>query len=77
MYEKSKDINNTLSEEELALVKEYTLFVYDGYCTVRRTQQFWSGTITDMVIEQALMRLIKVNGGLVGRGIPTVQQSNF
>lgn len=37
--------------------------------TIRRTDKFWSGTWSDMTIEQSLMRQMKVHGGFMqGRG---------
>ncbi|KYN08456.1 hypothetical protein ALC62_00565 [Cyphomyrmex costatus] len=33
-----------------------------------RTEKFFSGVWTDLLIEQTLMRLMKVKGGLIGRG---------
>lgn len=55
----------TLSE------KEINLFIKEGYFTVKRiTSKYWSGTGTDMCIEQCIMRPIKSVGGLThGRGI--------
>lgn len=48
---------------------EFKKFSDDSLFTVRRTNKFWSGTWSDMVIEQDLMRQIKVRGGLThGRG---------
>lgn len=44
--------------------EEFKKFVTDSFFTVRRTDKFFSGTWTDMVIEQDLMRAIKVSGGL-------------
>lgn len=44
--------------------QEFKRFVTDSFFTVRRTANFFSGTWTDMVIEQDLMRAIKVSGGL-------------
>lgn len=35
----------------------------------RRASIFWSGVFSDMVIEQDLMRVLKVDGGMVGRAI--------
>ncbi|KAJ8880709.1 hypothetical protein PR048_017179 [Dryococelus australis] len=46
---------------------EYTRFVQEGAFTVRRGHEFWSGTWSDMVIEQNLMRSMKVKGGLSSR----------
>jgi len=42
---------------------EFKLFV-DGYFTIRRKDTAWSGVATDMVIEQTLMKSMKVAGGL-------------
>lgn len=49
-------------------IDEYHKFVNDGYFTIRRTDKFWSGSWSDMVIEQTLMRGIKVVDSLTGRG---------
>ena len=43
---------------------EYRQFV-DGFFAIGRSEEVWSGIWTDMVIEQQLMRSIKVTGGLV------------
>lgn len=49
---------------------EYEQFVTNGFFTVRRKDKFWSGTWSDMVIEQSLMRQIKTRGGLCqGKGV--------
>lgn len=42
-------------------------FVTKGFFTVRRTKKVWSGTWSDMIIEQDLMRVLKVEGGLAHR----------
>lgn len=39
-------------------IQEWDNFVNGGYFTKRRTEKFWSGSFTDMVIEQELMRAI-------------------
>lgn len=50
--------------------KDFKLFSEKSYFTIRRTDQAWCGTWTDMTIEQYLMRSIKTAGGLShGRGI--------
>lgn len=47
-----------------------------GKHTVRRKDKYWAGLSTDLVIEQALMRSIKSNGGLTrGRGMNEHQRS--
>ncbi|XP_045178258.2 uncharacterized protein LOC123538319 isoform X1 [Mercenaria mercenaria] len=47
----------------------------DGKHTVRRSDRYWAGLSTDLVIEQVLMRSLKSNGGLTrGRGISEHQR---
>ena len=42
----------------------------EGYHVVRRSDRFWSGLWSDLVIEQTLMRSLKTRGGLTrGRGM--------
>lgn len=48
---------------------EFEKFTTDGCFTIRRQSKEWSGTWTDMNIEQSLMRSMKTEGGLTrGRG---------
>jgi len=48
----------------------YEMFVTNGYHTVRRSDRFWGGLSTDLLIEQTLMKTMKGRGGLTrGRGI--------
>ena len=48
----------------------------DRFHSIRRTDRFWAGLSTDLVIEQVLMRSMKTSGGLTrGRGIGEVQRS--
>ncbi|KYN19380.1 Cytochrome P450 4C1 [Trachymyrmex cornetzi] len=55
----SKDMDN----------EEYQKFTERGYFTIRRTNKFWTGIWSDMMIEQTLMRS-KTTGGLIrGRGV--------
>ena len=50
--------------------QEYMRFNTDGYFTIRRSENFWSGIWSDMSIEQVLMRAMKSYGGLTrGRGV--------
>ena len=45
-------------------------FINEGFHTVRRSNRFWAGLWTDLVIEQVMMRSIKSRGGLTrGRGL--------
>jgi len=48
----------------------YEQFMCNGFHTVRRSDRYWSGLWTDLVIEQVLMRSLKSHGGLThGRGL--------
>ena len=42
----------------------YSCFMQQGYHTIRRSNRFWAGLWTDLVIEQVMMRSIKSRGGL-------------
>lgn len=44
-------------------------FFEEGYNTGRRADTFWSGVFTDMLIEQDLMRIMSIEGGMIGRNI--------
>ena len=37
---------------------------HQGYYTIRRSDQFWSGLLIDLAIEQSLMRTVKSRRGL-------------
>lgn len=63
-------VQQMLKLESKLTKNEFDLFTNKGYFTVRRKGKFWSGTWTDMSIEQCLMRPMKAVGGLThGRGI--------
>ena len=48
----------------------YENFAVKGFHTVQRSDRFWAGLWTDLVIEQVIMRAIKSRGGLTrGRGV--------
>ena len=52
----------------------YTKYL-EGYHAVRRSDRFWAGLSSDLVIEQVLMRSIKTDGGLTrGKGITENQR---
>ena len=52
----------------------YTHFM-NGFHVVRRSDRYWAGLSTDLVIEQVLMRSVKTSGGLTrGRGMTEVQR---
>ena len=49
---------------------EYETFVDEGYFTIRRSEKYYCGILSDMAIEQILMRYMKTRGGLTrGRGV--------
>ena len=47
----------------------YREFIEHGYHTIRRSDRYWAGLWSDLVIEQFMMRAVKSRGGLTrGRG---------
>lgn len=47
----------------------------NGHHVIRRSDRYWAGLSTDLVIEQMLMRSIKTTGGLTrGRGMSEFQR---
>ena len=47
----------------------------DGLHVVRRSDRYWAGLSTDLVIEQVLMRSVKTTGGLTrGKGMSEMQR---
>lgn len=50
--------------------EDYTLFTDKGYFTIRHLDDFWGGNSSDQNIEQFLMRMLKLSGGMThARGI--------
>ena len=48
----------------------------NGLHVLRRSDRYWSGLSTDLVIEQALMRSVKTSGGLTrGKGMSEIQRT--
>src|SRR6218665_2401327 len=48
----------------------------NGYHVIRRSNQFWAGLSSDLVIEQTLMRSLKTCGGLTrGSGLSDEQRA--
>ena len=55
----------------------YEAFVRDHHVS-RRSDRFWAGLSTDLVIEQVLMRSVKTTGGLTrGRGMGETQRTSW
>ena len=47
----------------------------DGLHVIRRSDRYWAGLSSDLIIEQVLMRSIKTGGGLTrGRGMTAIQR---
>ena len=47
----------------------------NGFHVIHRSDRYWAGLSTDLVIEQVLMKSIKTNGGLTrGRGMAEMQR---
>lgn len=62
-------LQDMLELEKKMDVNEYNKFVTQGFFTIRRTEKFFCGVFSDQTIEQMLMRLIKIKGGLINRGL--------
>lgn len=70
-------LQDMLKLKDTMMEAEYRKFI-DGFFTIRRFDRRWSGIWTDMVIEQQLMRAIKITGGLIhGRGLTDSVISNW
>lgn len=48
---------------------EFQAMTCNGYFTIRRSDKFWCGVSPDLAIEQDLMRIMKVSGGMIRRGV--------
>ncbi len=57
---------------------EVFAFFRSGYHVVRRSDRYWAGLSSDLVIEQTLMRTMKTTGGLTrGRGMAESQRTQW
>ena len=68
--------------QEMACLSEKCPNVYEAFCNgnhvVRRSDRFWGGLSSDLVIEQVLMRSVKSVGGLTrGRGMTEIQRAQW
>lgn len=69
LFEKMTEMSNASNLND-PLYKHLYDFFENGYNTGRRADNsFWSGVFTDMLIEQDLMRILKIEGGMIGRNI--------
>lgn len=65
--QKMSELNETHQDVHLSFM--------NGFHVVRRSDRYWAGLPTDLVIEQVLMRSIKTSGGLTrGKGMTEVQR---
>ena len=55
-----------MSELEYNFPWVYEQFANKGYHTIRRTDRYWAGLWSDLIIEQVMMRSLKSRGGLSG-----------
>ena len=47
----------------------------NGQHVVRRSERFWAGLLSDLIIEQVIMQSVKTTGGLTrGRGFSETQK---
>ena len=52
----------------------YDMFM-NGFHVIQRSDRYWAGVSSDMLIEQTLMRSLKTSGGLTqGRGMDEIQR---
>ena len=50
----------------------------EGYHVVRRSNSYWAGLPTDLIIEQTLMRSVKITGGMTrGKGMFEIQRAQW
>eukprot|EP00745_Piridium_sociabile_P023062 TRINITY_DN35931_c2_g2_i7.p1 TRINITY_DN35931_c2_g2~~TRINITY_DN35931_c2_g2_i7.p1 ORF type:complete len:567 (+),score=112.84 TRINITY_DN35931_c2_g2_i7:122-1822(+) len=68
--------------QHMQQLKDHHPAVYNafsnGYHVLRRSDRFWAGLSTDLVIEQVLMRSLKSAGGLTrGRGMADSQRTQW
>ena len=62
---------SNLRDDHPAVYRDFV----SGFHVVRRSDRFWAGLSTDLVIEQVLMRSLKTSGGLTrGRGFTEQQR---
>ena len=75
LYAKSAYIYlQTMNQLEDRQPTVHAVFMEGGH-VIRRSDRYWAGLSTDLIIEQVLMRSIKTSGGLTrGRGMTEVQR---
>ena len=57
---------------------EVFAFFRSGYHVVRRSDRYWAGLSSDLVLEQTLMKTLKTTGGLArGRGMTESQRTQW
>ena len=55
----------------------YSMFI-SGHHSIWRSNRYWGGLSTDLIIEQCLMRHLKSRGGLTrGRGVTDAQSATW
>lgn len=64
-----KKVDMEFERESAMDPEEYERFTKGGCWTCQRTVKFFAGIFTDQTIEQTLMRILKIEGGLFKRGV--------
>ena len=54
------------SSQQMMELERYN-FIENDYHTIRRTNIFWAGLWSDVIIEQVMMRSLKIRGGITRR----------
>ncbi len=73
----AKSVYNLCSADVTTTSNSSTNFL-SGYHVIRRSDRYWAGLSSDLVIEQNLMSTMKTTGGLThGRGIDESQRTQW
>lgn len=78
MYVKSSRVYLQQMDNLKTTHPEVLAFLQSGHHVIRRSDKFWAGLSSDLVIEQVLMRSLKATGGMTrGRGMSEGQRAQW
>ncbi|CAG2238772.1 unnamed protein product [Mytilus edulis] len=78
LYVKSSRVYLQQMENLKTTHPEVLAFLQSGHHVIRRSDTFWAGLSSDLVIEQVLMRSLKTTGGMTrGRGMSEGQRAQW
>ncbi|CAG2232051.1 unnamed protein product [Mytilus edulis] len=78
LYVKSSRVYLQQMENLKTTHPEVLAFLQSGHHVIRRSDKFWAGLSSDLVIEQVLMRSLKTTGGMTrGRGMSEGQRAQW